>query len=160
MFWRLKRSQFGELGTEGRKAALRDLTHSALPPGLLAYADGQPVGWCCVGPREDFAALERSRILKRVDAAPVWSITCFFVAREARRKGVLRALLLGALRWAEEQGARMVEGYPLDMQSEKLRGKNLTGYSGFMGIASTYRDVGFYEVGRASEVQLLMRIPL
>lgn len=157
MFWRLKRAQFNGLGTEGRKAALRDLACAGPVPGLLAYAGGQCVGWCCVGPREEFTALENSRILKRVDDQPVWSIVCFFVARGARRQGVLRALLQGALCYAQGQGARIVEGYPLDMQTPKLWGQNLTGYSGFMGIASAYRDAGFAEVGRASETQLIMR---
>ena len=157
MFWRLKRKRFNELGTAGRKAALRDLTCEGPVPGLLAYAGGRCVGWCCVGPREGFSALENSRILKRVDDQPVWSIVCFVVARGSRRQGVLRALLQGALCYAQEQGARIVEGYPLDMQTPKLSGQNLTGYSGFMGIASAYRDAGFVEVGRASETQLIMR---
>jgi GNAT superfamily N-acetyltransferase len=124
---------------------------------LLAYADGEPVGWCSVGPREDYAALENSRILKRVDDKPVWSIVCFFVDKTARKQGVMQELLAGAVKFAKSKGAKIVEGYPIDMQSPKLAGQKLNSYSGYMGIASVYREVGFKQVGAASETQLIMR---
>ena len=157
MNWRLKRSVYKELDGEGRKAEMRHLTHADHAPGVLAYQDGAPVGWCSIGPREAFAALETSRILKRVDDQPVWSIVCFYVAKTARRSGLMAALLRGAVDYARQQGARIVEGYPIDMQTPLLAGQKLTGYSCFMGIASVFREAGFVEVGRASETQLIMR---
>ena len=158
MNWRLKRSVYKELDGEGRKDELRNLTYNNRVPGVLAYADGAPVGWCSIGPRQEFAALETSRILKRIDDLPVWSIVCFYVAKTARRSGLMTALLRGAVDYARQQGARIVEGYPIDMQTPLLAGQKLTGYSGFMGIASVYRDTGFVEVDRASETQLIMRL--
>ena len=158
MNWRLKRSVYKELDGEGRKDELRNLTYNNRVPGVLAYADGAPVGWCSIGPRQEFAALETSRILKRIDDLPVWSIVCFYVAKTARRSGLMKALLRGAVDYARQQGARIVEGYPIDMQTPLLAGQKLTGYSGFMGIASVYRDAGFVEVDRASETQLIMRL--
>jgi len=157
MNWRLKRSVYNELDAEGHKAELRQLTYSNPAPGVLAYQDGAPVGWCSIGPREAFAALESSRILKRVDDRPVWSIICFYVAKTARRSGLMAALLRAAVNYARQQGARIVEGYPIDMQTPSLVGQKLTGYSGFMGIASVFRGAGFVEAGRASETQLIMR---
>ena len=158
MNWRLKRSVYKELDGEGRKDELRNLTYNNRVPGVLAYADGAPVGWCSIGPRQEFAALETSRILKRIDDLPVWSIVCFYVAKTARRSGLMTALLRGAVDYARQQGARIVEGYPIDMQTPLLAGQKLTGYSGFMGIASVYRDTGFVEVDRASETQSIMRL--
>ncbi len=157
MFWRLERAAFKNLKGDGTKAALKDMTLKNQAPGLLAYVDGQAVGWCSVGPRQDFAALESSRILKRVDDRPVWCIVCFFVAKPFRKQGILTGLLQGAVEYARENGADVIEGYPTDMQTYKLAGQKLTGYSGYMGIASVFRALGFVEVGRASETQLIMR---
>ncbi len=154
---RVKRTEFSQLGSEGRKAELQHLTRCDHAPGILAYQDDAPVGWCSVGPREEFAALKVPRSLKQVDGQPVWSIVCFFVAQTARRSGLMAGLLRGAVAYAQQHGAHIVEGYPMDMQALSLVGKNLTGYSGFTGIASVFRDAGFVEVGRASETQLIMR---
>jgi GNAT superfamily N-acetyltransferase len=157
MFWRLERSEFKRLKGEGTKAVLQEMTCENKAPGFLAYQDGRAVGWCSAGPREQYAALENSRILKRVDDQPVWSVVCFFVDKAARSKGAMYALLRGVVEYAGQQGARIVEGYPLDMQNPKLAGQKLTSYAGYMGIASVFSEVGFVEVGRASETQLIMR---
>jgi GNAT superfamily N-acetyltransferase len=157
-FWRLKRSTFNALDGEGHKAVLRELTLQGQVPGVLAYVAGKAVGWCSLGPRSDYAALEASRMLKRLDDQPVWSIVCFFVAKGYRRQGVMAALLRGAVAYAREQGASVVEGYPLDLQSPRLAGQKLSGCGGYMGIAATFREAGFVEAGRASETRLIMRI--
>ncbi len=157
MFWRLKRSEFKQLRGEGTKAALKSLTEQNEVPGLLAYVEGKPAGWCSVGPREGYRALENSRTLKRVDAVPVWSIVCFFVDKPFRKQGLMRALIEGAVDYARANGAQIVEGYPLDMQHPKLAGQKLSGCSGYMGIDAAFREVGFVEAGRGSETQLIMR---
>jgi len=157
MFWRLPFKEFNAIKGEGTRAALKALTSKDVAPGLLAYLNGEPVGWCSLGPREDFRGLERSRTLKRVDDQPVWSIVCFFIKRGYRRKGLMAALLKGAVAYAAKHGAKIVEGYPVDLQSHLLAGRKLTGFSGFMGIASVYRAAGFKKVADASETQLVMR---
>lgn len=160
MFWRLPHPEFNRLKGEGTKLKLRELSASPLPPGILAYADGKAIGWCSIGPREHFQGLERSRILKRVDEKPVWSVVCYFIHKKFRRQGVMEALLRGAIGFARQHGAKIIEGYPIDTHSPLLEGKKLTGYSGFMGIAAAYRAVGFVEVARASETQAIMRYEL
>jgi len=157
MYWRLNRTDFKQMKGDGTKAALRDMIYKNQTPGLLAFEKDRAVGWCSLGPRESYAALENSRILKRIDDQPVWSIVCFFVAKASRRKGVLSALLHNALRYAKEQNAIILEGYPIDITTPKLAGHKLTSPSGCMGIASVFREAGFIEVGRASETQLIMR---
>ena len=114
MWWRLKRSEFDQKKGAGTRRALKKLIATGQVPGLLAYAEGEPVGWCSVAPRHDFSALERSRILKPVDDQPVWSVVCFFVARPFRRKGVTQQLLTAAIEYAREQGAKIIEGYPVE----------------------------------------------
>jgi GNAT superfamily N-acetyltransferase len=157
MFWRMDRKDFKALRGDGTKAVLKSMTDAKQVAGLLAYSDGEPVGWCSIGPREEYAALENSRILKRVDEKPVWSIVCFFVHKSARSQGIMQELLAGAVKYAKSKGAKIVEGYPIDMQSPKLAGQKLTSYSGYMGIASVFRELGFKQVGAASETQLIMR---
>ncbi len=160
MFWRLKRSEFNQMQSEEKKAALKEIVGKNEVPGLLAYDGQQVVGWCSLGPREQYRALENSRLLKRIDDRPVWSLVCFYVARPYRGKGVMQALVRRAVAYAEKNGARIIEGYPIDLQSPKLAGQKLTGYGGYMGIASVFKAAGFVEVGRASETQVIMRCTL
>ena len=81
MWWRLKRSEFEKQKGKGNKQMMKKLIKSGEIPGIIAYYDNQPVGWCSISPRERFYALERSRILKRIDDKPVWSVVCFFIAK-------------------------------------------------------------------------------
>jgi GNAT superfamily N-acetyltransferase len=152
MWWRLKRSEFEKQKGEGNKKAMKKIIHSGEVPGLLAYADGQPIAWCSVAPREAFSALERSRILKRVDDEPVWSIVCFFVAKPFRRKGMTVKLLQSAVTYSKKQGARIVEGYPV----EPKKGKTADVFA-YTGLASAFRKAGFKEVARRSETRPIMR---
>ncbi len=110
MFERLTRAEFAREQGAGNKQTMRAIIAGGAVPGLLAYAGTAPVGWCSIGPRKVYGALERSRRLQRVDDQPVWSVVCFFTARSARRQGLTVALLRAAVAYAREHGARIVEG--------------------------------------------------
>jgi GNAT superfamily N-acetyltransferase len=156
MYWRLTRSQFDYAKGDGNRDEFRAIVVEAeMPPGLLAYRDGVPVGWCAVAPRDDYPTLERSRVLKRVDDEEVWSITCFFVARAARRQGVTGALIEGAVAFAVEHGARIVEGYPIDP-----RRPDVPPVFAWTGLASAFERAGFIEVARRSETRPIMRFQI
>lgn len=114
MWWRSKRSEFEQNKGEGNRLALKAIVEAGQVPGILAYQGEQPVGWCSVAPHMDFSALDRSRILKRVDDQPVWSIVCFFIAKSYRRQGLSEFLIRSALVFARQNGARIVEAYPID----------------------------------------------
>nr|BAL57381.1 GCN5-related N-acetyltransferase [uncultured Acetothermia bacterium]BAL58897.1 GCN5-related N-acetyltransferase [Candidatus Acetothermum autotrophicum] len=152
MWWRLPCAQFTKQKGELNKKALKKIVQSGMVPGLLAYADDQPIAWCSLGPRESFPSLERSRILKRVDEQPVWSVVCFFVAKPFRRQGVTVKLLKAAVSYAREHGARIIEGYPVEPKKE-----NVPGVFAWTGMASTFRKAGFIEVARRSETRPIMR---
>lgn len=122
------------------------------PPGILAYAEGRPVGWCAIAPRADYSRLARSRVLRRVDDRPVWSVTCFFVTAPWRRRGVTRKLLEAAVRFARSRGAKVIEGYPLDVKTA-----NYPDVYAYTGFASAFREAGFTEVARRSESRPIMR---
>jgi GNAT superfamily N-acetyltransferase len=120
--------------------------------GLLAYAQGQPVGWCAIAPRESYPVLERSRILKRVDAALVWSVVCFFVSKAFRGKGVTTVLLRAAVEYAGQHRARIVEGYPIEPRTPRIP----TVFA-WIGLASAFQQAGFVEVERRSDTRPIMR---
>jgi GNAT superfamily N-acetyltransferase len=111
------------------------------------------VGWCSVAPRGRFPGLERSRVLARVDGESVWSIVCFFVARDARRGGVTAALIQAAVRHAAENGARIVEGYPVEPTE-----RGMADAFAFTGLASAFRKAGFTEAARRSSKRAVYRI--
>ena len=137
MRWRMRSSEFKDSTAEERAAALEALVKQAVPVGVLAYAGGEPVGWCSVAPRESYEALDRYKALQRIDAQPVWSVVCFFVDRRYRRQGVTLALLKAAVDYARSQGATIVEGYPVDAGSKLYT---------YMGLRSTFLQAGFRDV--------------
>ncbi len=152
MYWRLARARFETQKGEGNRRALRRLVGSGRPPGVLAYLDGKPAGWCAVAPREEYPALVRSRILQPVDAQPVWSVTCFFIAKEHRGKGVSVELLKAAVTFARKHGAKIVEGYPV----EPKKG-GIPDVFAWTGLASAFGRAGFQEVARRSVTRPILR---
>jgi ribosomal protein S18 acetylase RimI-like enzyme len=137
-----------------RRKRLRALVDAGPPPGLIAYAGRTPVGWVTLGPRAEFRKLERSPVMKPVDAAPVWSIVCFVVPPAYRHRGVAAALLQGAVAYAKKRGARIVEAYPVD-KAERGRDDWL-----WHGAKSMYDKAGFREVARRKPTRPVVRIEL
>ena len=152
MYWRTTRAQFSRQQGEGNRLAMKAIVESGKVPGILAYHAGRAVGWCSVAPREDFASLERSPRLKRVDGRPVWSIVCFYMAEDHRRRGLMGLLLQAAVAYARENGASVVEGYPV-VPLEKM-----SGAYGYMGLMPVFARAGFEEVARPEEEQSIVRL--
>jgi GNAT superfamily N-acetyltransferase len=121
-------------------------------PGLLAYLETEPIGWCSVAPREAFPVLDRSPVLKRVDDQPVWSIVCFYIARKYRRSGLEGLLIEAAVDYSRAQGARIVEAYPVDPGTGSFDPG-----SAFTGTTGTFRRLGFEEVARRSKRRAVLR---
>jgi GNAT superfamily N-acetyltransferase len=151
MFFRMRRKEFEKKKNLDNKAAMKAIVDSGKPPGLLAYIDGEPAGWCSLDPREKFAHLEHSRKLQRVDDQPVWSIVCFVIGKQYRKQGLMTELLQAAVEYAREHGAKIIEGYPIEPEGE------LGSYHGYTGIMSTYRRLGFEQAARPSKGQAIMR---
>lgn len=151
MRWRMTSTEFSRSGRPKRIETMRSQVADGRPTGVLAYADGVPVGWCSIGPRDGFQGLERYRKLARIDDAAVWSVTCFFVDRRHRRKGLTVELLRAAVRHAGDNGARIVEGYPVDPTA--------TSYT-YMGSPGTFRRAGFTDVTPCGRERRIFRIVL
>jgi GNAT superfamily N-acetyltransferase len=121
---------------------------AGVPVGLLAYAGGEAVGWVSVAPRDTF------RSLRGPAAAPgesIWSISCFFVPRQRRGEGLIRALIAGAVAHARDRGATVVEAYPVDPESPSYR---------FMGFVPVFAAAGFEDLGRKGKRRHVMRLAL
>jgi len=155
MYWRLTRSQYEEQHGELNRLNMKALVDTGNIPGILAYTGAEPVGWCSVAPREEFSTLARSRVLKPVDEQPVWSVVCFFVARTHRRKGLTVELLKAAVDFARSNGARIVEGYPVEPKEGKAPDVFV-----YTGLSSAFKQAGFIEVLRRSETRPIMRFYL
>ncbi len=155
MFFRLPRKEYttgcADEGA-GNKRAMRALVRRGAIPGLLAYDGDVPVGWCALAPREDYAGLARSRVAKPIDDRPVWSVTCFFVARAHRRRGVTVALLNAAARHVAALGGRILEGYPTEGTTGAW-----ADVTAFHGTIAAFAKAGFKEVARPSKTRAVMR---
>ncbi len=157
MFYRESGRQSVSAGTslaDLRRRRMRALCAAGPPPGLIAYAQSKPVGWVTLGPRQDFLRLARSLLMKPVDDAPVWSVVCFVVPTEYRRRGVAAALLEAAVAYAARCGARMLEAYPVD------RATRAPDDALWHGTKSMFDKAGFTEVARRRPQRPVMRIEL
>jgi GNAT superfamily N-acetyltransferase len=156
---------FKHVPAEERQHRLRTQTECGHPKskttsGLVAYLDGEPVGWCAVEPRTAYFGLMRNfkvhwdgRDEDKADDT-VWSVTCFVVRAGYRRRGISRALVRAAADFARERGARAVEGYPMLVSP----GQDLTWGELHVGKRSIFDDAGYREVSHPSKRRVVMRI--
>jgi GNAT superfamily N-acetyltransferase len=155
MLWRLAPKQFRQHKGEGNRLAMKQLVDSGAVPGILAFDGERSVGWCALAPRSEYPALARSRVMKAVDDLPVWSVSCLFVHRDYRMKGVATKLLKAACRHAADQGAEVLEGYPVEPKDGAIPAA-----FAWTGIPSAFEQAGFQEVARRSPTRPIMRIYL
>ena len=152
MLWRRSKSVMEAEKGDGNRAAMQALFAGGSGPGLIARINGRPAGWIQIAPREDFPRLAGSRVLKPVDDRPVWSVACFLVGKDHRRRGLSVALLNAACDHARAQGAEIVEGYPID--TDKAKYPPVYAWTGFAGA---FRAAGFTEVARRSPTRPILR---
>lgn len=157
MWWRQSAKEYERDRGAANRRSMRSIVTEGAEPGLLAYRDGEPVGWVSLGPRDAFGRLDRSRVLGRVDEEEVWSIVCFYIHRGHRRGGVGKALLRGAIEHAAARGARWLEAYPVDLAA--ATGKKASAEL-FTGTLAMFEEAGFREVARRSPTRPIVRAPV
>ena len=159
-----QRESFASFPTDERAQRLREQTDCGHPEsgttsGLVAYVDGEPVGWCAVEPRTAYEGLLRNNRVPWADRAEdktddgVWAVTCFVTRVGFRKKGVSRALTCAAVDFARERGARALEGYPMSTKNTLLEELHV-------GTESVFADAGLVEVSRPTPRRVVMRIEL
>ncbi|MET1153829.1 GNAT family N-acetyltransferase [Arthrobacter sp.] len=132
---------------------------AASTSGLVAYLDGEPAGWCAVEPRRAYRRLRTSRVVwagrdEDPDDGSVWAAVCFVTRAGFRRRGISRALAAAVPGWAEENGARAIEGYPLiPKPGQEMKWGEL-----YVGNRSIFAAAGFREVSRPTARRAVMRI--
>ena len=160
--YKLQRGEsFASFPVEERAHRLREQTDSGHPEsgttsGLVAYLNGEPVGWCAVEPRTAYGGLLRNnrvpwegRSEDKCDDS-VWAVTCFLTRAGFRKRGVSRALARAAVDFASERGARAIEGYPLittEVILEELH----------VGTEGIFADAGFTTVSHPTLRRVVMR---
>jgi GNAT superfamily N-acetyltransferase len=149
----------------GARLSIRTQTNAGHPEaettaGLIAYLDGEPVGWCGVEPRANYSGLRRvfrvpwdGRNEDKTDPT-VWSVTCFFVRKGFRHRGIAYSLARAAADFARDRGARAVEGYPMITQL----GGEITWGEMLVGNRSMFSAAGFTEVSHPTPRRVVMRI--
>jgi GNAT superfamily N-acetyltransferase len=146
-FYRVRSVDFRTGTAMGNRAVLERATAATAAegraPGLIAYRDGEAIGWVSLGPRDDYERLQHSKVLAPIDDRPVWSIVCFVVARHARGQGVARVLLDAAIAYARDHGATMLEAYPADTEGGRIPAANA-----FKGTVPMFEHAGFEVVER------------
>jgi len=151
MYWRIG-NDYLKRPPGKNKAAFQEIVKQGPPPGLLAFDGDVAVGWCQLTARDALPWLDRAWRLKRIDDVPVWSISCFYIRKGYRKKGVMSALISAAIDAAGKAGAPALEAYPLDA--------DLTPSSSHTGYASTFARAGFKIVARHVPPRPIMRYDL
>lgn len=158
-FFKLPNRQFEETSAHTKQSLLREQTEGdGPPPGLLAYLDGEPVGWCAVEPRRNYPRILGSKVVasdgNQDDDDSVWAVSCLVVRVGSRRRGVGSALVRAAVGWAHDHGARLLEGYPVDPAARsKPSAADL-----YHGTVSQFEAAGFSVVARPTPARALMRL--
>ena len=152
MSWRLKTSEFEKQKGAGNKRIMKNLVANKEHIGIIGYVGGKPAAWCSFAPREKFIKLENSRVLKRIDDEPVWSISCFFIAKEFRRNGLSTQLLKGVIAFSKKKKIKILEGYPTVPYS-----KAIPAAFAWTGIPASFERAGFTEAARRSKSRPIMR---
>jgi GNAT superfamily N-acetyltransferase len=156
------REAFRSFPVEERAARLRVQTECGHPEsdttsGLVAYLDGEPVGWCSVEPRTAYEGLIRTFRVpwegRDEDTADdsVWAVTCLLTRAGFRKRGVSRALARAAVDFARDRGARAIEAYPMTTKNALLEELH-------PGTEATFAAAGFIEVTRPTKRRAVMRI--
>ncbi len=152
MVFRPMSSAFRRVGAPAKKQALYQAVAANTPVGILAYDGDEPVAWCSIAPLESYTNLRtRSYVSEGSDTEGVWSIACFYIRSGFRRQGMTTQLIKAAIDYARDNGAKIVEAYPVDYDSPS--------YS-YMGRIGTFERLGFEEVAMAGKRRHIMRLRL
>ncbi len=153
MNWRLPKAKFEANKGDNNRKALRDLVMQGKEPGVLAYHQEKPIGWCAVAPRSEFLRLENTRVLAPIDDEKVWSIVCVYVDKAFRGRGIQKLLLVAACRHAmHHDNLAIVEGYPVIPKNGKMPDA-----FAWTGIHSAFLAAGFRDCRRHSENRPIVR---
>ncbi len=154
MYWRLLYKEYEQNKGFKNQQAFKKLMLAGRPLGVLAFQDNVPMGWCSVSPKTDLIRLKTSRLLKVTEMdKSIWSITCLFIQKEFRRRGLSTKLIKAAVNYAYKHGAAVVEAYPIQPKKE-----NMPGVFAWVGFVKAFKKAGFKKFLQVSETRMVMRL--
>ncbi|MCM3618326.1 GNAT family N-acetyltransferase [Sutcliffiella horikoshii] len=132
---------------------------STTTSGLIAFWEGEPVGWCALEPRNVYIKLRTSRVIwaernEDKNDDKVWAVTCFIVRNGFRKRGIIYALTRAAVNYAEKRGAHALEGYPMITEA----GKDITWGELHVGAHKAFIAAGFHEITEPTKRRKVMRV--
>ena len=154
MFWRLRNAEWRVVGAPRRKTALAQRFAASPPPGVLGYFGDSPVGWCAIAPRTEYPRLQASPTFAPVDDTTSWAVSCLFIHRTARRRGVGAALVAAAVAMAKAYGAPAIDAIPVAPGGKRGSADLYT------GTPSMFETLGFVEVARRKPERPIVRLTL
>ena len=151
MWWRMRNAGWNATDSATRKQASAGRFDTSPPPGVFGYIGDRPIGWCAVAPRVEYARMQDSPTFGPIDDAPSWAISCLFIHRSARRKGVGSALVEAATAMAESYGAPAIDAIPVAPGGKRSSADLYT------GTPSMFESLGFVEVARRKPERPIVR---
>jgi ribosomal protein S18 acetylase RimI-like enzyme len=131
----------------------KNLIKRGLAHGILVYYNGEAIGWCQYGEKKELPRIDSGRNYKKLTLADptqrkLWRITCFFVDKAHRRKGVSQIALRAALKSIKQKGGGIVESYPAT---------NMRAVAIWFGSQGMFRREGFEKVATLGRSNVVMR---
>lgn len=152
MHWLLTAPEFNSGKGEENKRKMKKLIEAGKSPGIIAYYEGAPVGWCAFGKRENYKRLANARSLKSIDEHNVTSIVCFYIKKEFRNTGLSGRLIEAVIDYAGRKKIKILEAYPVHPSSD-----NMPAVFAWTGFYSAFIKAGFAEIDNPSGARPIMR---
>jgi len=149
MAWRLSSKDFSINKGSGNRKLFRKIVDKK-SPGIIAYSNNIPVGWCAFASREEYTRLENSRVLKKIDEQKVLSVSCFFIRKDFRKKGLTVKLLKEVIKYARKEGIKIVEGYPVAPYSPEMPGA-----FAWTGLPASFEKAGFTAAAKRGKRKIM-----
>jgi GNAT superfamily N-acetyltransferase len=146
MAWRMTKEELKNNTSECRKAYIKNRVFANIPIGILAYIDNEAIAWCSVAPWETYQRIGGDERINNV-----WSIACFYIKREYRKKGITNILIESAKSYARENGAKYIEAYPVNEDSPSYR---------FLGYVKQFEKAGFKHIKKEGKRRNVMTVEL
>ena len=153
MYFRMSSTEFRNGKYEGHKGRMHEIVKAGKPTGLIATLNEEAVGWIAVAPREDYRRIENSRVFRRLDDKAVWSVTCFFIKKEFRNKGLSEQMIKGLIDYAKKKKIKTLEAYPAIPYSDKVPAPFL-----WVGILSAFTKSGFQIIQQNGKSRAMVRL--
>lgn len=154
MYWRLSYKEYENRKGQKNKETLNDIINQGLPIGVLAFEDDIPIGWCSVSPKNTLIRLKSSRLFKNLnETKTTWSITCLFIHKDYRNKGLSSEIISAATEYAFENGASVIEAYPIIPKNSAMAPA-----FAWVGFVNSFKRADFKKIIQVSESRLVMRL--